>query len=265
MKIPRFSLLAVSAVFALGLAGGLTPVRADPPPPDAGRRAAAEEFLRVRKTEDLVNSTVARMGDMTDRISDSASKQAGPSVNQQEFSQKLRSEARAMITKELNWEAMKGEFVQAYSQAFTEAELKEMTAFYADPNREKTRRHGTRNFRQALEAQPGKGDVHHAARRAAPARTGHGHEAARFVARVDGAGAPAGHDRAAPAAAWDDDSPPPPPGAVPSAPPSMIPPPAPPTAVPPPVPPAPVAPSGTAAPSSTSAVHPGGKTEPGTP
>ena len=138
MPNPRFSLLVASAVLVLGLVGNPTLLRAQTPAPDdAKRHAAAEEYLKARNTEEIVNSTVNRMGEMTDRISDSASKQAGPSVNPQEFAQKLRGEARAMISKDFNWAALRPEFVQAYSQAFTETELKDLTAFYQTPTGKK--------------------------------------------------------------------------------------------------------------------------------
>ena len=126
MKIPRFLSLAAAA-FALVLSA-----RAD----DADlakRRMAAEEFLSVRRTEDLVNATATQMGEMTDRISDGASRQAGAGTNPAELAAKLRTEARGMIARELTWDSVRPAFVQAYADAFTEAELHEMTAFYKSP------------------------------------------------------------------------------------------------------------------------------------
>ena len=99
----------------------------------AKRHAAAEEFLKVRRTEDLVNATATQLGEMTDRISEGASKQAGAGTNQTELVAKLRAEARGMIAKEFTWDSVRPAFVQAYADAFTEVELKEMTAFYKTP------------------------------------------------------------------------------------------------------------------------------------
>ena len=97
--VPR---LAACAALALSLACGPTPLRAETAPDDAKRREAAEELLKARHTEDIINATVNRMGEMTDKISDQAARQAGPSVDQKEFAQKLKTDARDMVKKEFN-------------------------------------------------------------------------------------------------------------------------------------------------------------------
>lgn len=264
MKIPRFSLFAVSTVFALGLVGGPTPVRAETPE-EASRRQAAEKLLEIRKTADLVNSTVTRMGDMTDRISDSASKQAGPSVDQKEFGQKMRTEARDMISKEFNWEALKPEFVQAYSQAFTEAELKEMTAFYQTPTGKKlvvlepeiSGKLSKLSQEKAMAIMP---RVVQHLRDLVAATKPPGSSPGPLAPPL-----PPGMTAPPPPPPGLMVPPPPPPGAMPSAPPTMTQPPAPPSTTPPPPPPPtmtpPAAPSGTTVPP---AVHPGSMSEPGT-
>ena len=127
MKIPRFLPLAAVVASALVLT-----CRADDAD-TAKRRAAAEEFLAARRTDDLINTTATQLGEMTDRISDGASKQAGAGTDQGALAAKLRAEARGMIARELTWDGVRPAFVQAYAEAFTEAELKEMTAFYKSP------------------------------------------------------------------------------------------------------------------------------------
>ena len=282
MKTSRFPFLAVSAALALGVAGSPTSVRAQAPipapaPDDAKRRQAAEELLKVRKTEDLVNSTVTRMGEMTDRISDNAAKQAGASVNPQEFSQKLRTEARDMIRKEFNWEALKPEFVQAYSQAFTETELKEMTAFYQSPTGKKLvamepeiqGRLSKLSQEKAMAVMPRV--VQHLRELVAATKPPGSPPSPLAPPLPPGLTAPPSPPPGMMI------PPPPPPGMMPNSPPAATTPAAPPNFTPPPPPPSmavppapptmtpPPAPSGTAAASSTPAVHPSGKSEPGTP
>ncbi len=266
MKIPRCSLLAVSAAFALSLACGPTPVRAETPPDDAKRREAAEELLKARKTEDLVNNQANHLMDGTDQVSANFAKQAGAAANQQELLQKMRTETHDLIRKEFNWEALKPEFVQAYSQAFTEAELKEMIAFYQTPTGKKLAalEPEISDKLSKLSQDKVRSIIPHVMQRmremvaaTKPPGTSTGPQVP---------GLPPGMTAPPPPPPGLVIPPPPPPGAVPSAPPTMTPPPAlpgmpsppaPPTMTPPPPPPASTS-------STTPAVHPGGKTEPGT-
>ena len=253
MQTPRFSVLAASAALVLGLAGGPSLLRAETPD-ETRHREAAEEFIKVRKTEDMVNAQINRMGDMTDRISDSAAKQAGASVNPAEFAQKLRTEARDMIRKEFSWESLRPEFVHAYEGAFTEAELKDMIAFYQTPTGKKL---------VAVEPEISGKLTKLSQERAMSIMPRVVQHLRELVAATKPAGAPGGNPLAPPLPPGLPIPPPPPPGlmippppppgAIPSAPPAGTPPPAVPSATP-------VAPSATAAPT----VHSEGKSEPGT-
>ena len=253
MKTPRLPLLAASAALALSLACGTTLLRADAPD-EAKRREAAEELLKARHTEDIVNGTVNRMGEMTDRISDQAAKQAGPPVDQKEFAQKLRTEARDMIKKDFNWEALRPEFVQAYSQAFTEKELKELTAFYETPLGKKL-----------IATEPEiSGKLSKLSQEKAmsimPRVVQHLREMVAATKPAPAPGSSPGNLLTPPLPPGLSAPPPPPPGL-------MIPPPPPTGAIPsaPPMSAPPAAPSSATAPGATPAVHPNGKAEPGNP
>ena len=82
----------------------------------ASHLAAAEALLVATETEAAMNQSVDSMLE-----------------NQIELNPELapfRDIMRAFIREHLSWDAVRDELVQVYAQAFTEAELREITAFY---------------------------------------------------------------------------------------------------------------------------------------
>lgn len=113
---PSLSLAALLAALALFPAL----LRAD----DAqNRRTAADALLKAMHTEQMLENSLAR------------GLQIGASLGQQDQAavQKAQAEAMEIIRKQLNWESLKTDFVQIYADTFTEAELKQLTAFYQSP------------------------------------------------------------------------------------------------------------------------------------
>ena len=122
------STAALAAVFLLGV--GLT--RADDDA--AARHSAAEGLLVAMHTEQNVDGTMTRMLALVDRFGQSVTQQAGTlKPEQNEALAKAEDEARDTIRKELGYTSLKEGFVQAYADAFSEGDLKELTTFYSSP------------------------------------------------------------------------------------------------------------------------------------
>ena len=118
----------LAAVFLLGI--GLTRAEDDA----AARHSAAEALLVAMHTEQNVDGTMTRMLGLVDRFGQSVTQQAGTlKPEQNEALAKAEDEARDSIRKELGYASLKEGFVQAYADAFSEGELKELTAFYSSP------------------------------------------------------------------------------------------------------------------------------------
>ena len=101
---------------------------------EAARRTGAEALLKSMHTEQTLNNATVRVFQMVDKYSQSlVSGQSDAAPEQKAAIQKAQDEAHGIINKQLSWDALKGDFIQAYAEAFTEDELKGMTAFYDSP------------------------------------------------------------------------------------------------------------------------------------
>lgn len=101
---------------------------------EAARRTGAEALLNSMHTEQTLTNATIRVFQMVDKYSESLVN--GPSdatADQKAAVQKAQDEAHGIINKQLSWDALKGDFIQAYAEAFTEDELKGLTAFYNSP------------------------------------------------------------------------------------------------------------------------------------
>ncbi len=96
----------------------------------APRRAEADELLKAMNVGQSVSMASKRMLTSMDGIADRLSKQPNLTPEQTTDIQKFRDDMHALVDQQLGWDAVKGDVVQAYADDFTEAELKELTAFY---------------------------------------------------------------------------------------------------------------------------------------
>ena len=99
----------------------------------AARRTQAEALLNAMHTEQVLTNATARVHQLVDNVGKSAGAKSDLSPEQKAAEQKAQAEAHEMIAKQLSWDAVKGDFIQAYADAFTEDELKGLVAFYSSP------------------------------------------------------------------------------------------------------------------------------------
>jgi hypothetical protein len=129
MKHPQ-RLLPLLVLLA-GLAGFL-PARADD---DASHKAAADELLQVMHTERMIDRGVDQMSQIADRMP--LGRTSATPAEETAFREGQRQQARDIIKEQLSWQALEPMFAQAYADAFSEAELKQLTEFYKTPVGEK--------------------------------------------------------------------------------------------------------------------------------
>lgn len=103
------------APFCLALAGFLAaanPGYAD----DKSHKAAAEDCLKAMKVEALLESTIEQSIDVQIK--------ANPAIAQ------YKPVMLKFFKKHMGWDGMKDDMIGLYTDAFTEAELKELATFY---------------------------------------------------------------------------------------------------------------------------------------
>jgi hypothetical protein len=85
----------------------------------ASHQAAALELLTVMNTEKTLTDSIKQMLDLQIK--------AQPQIAQ------FRGVMEDFFRKHMSWDALKDDLADAYAQELTEAELKEITAFYKTP------------------------------------------------------------------------------------------------------------------------------------
>jgi len=105
------------AVAALGLvfAGASPAARAD----EKSHRAAAEDMLQAANTEQTMQAAI-------DQVLDAQIK-ANPQLEQ------VKGVMKSFFAKHLSYGALKDDLIKIHMEQFTEAELKEIAAFYRTP------------------------------------------------------------------------------------------------------------------------------------
>ncbi len=91
---------------------------------EATHRKAAEELLNLMGMEALLSKSVDQMLQMQ--------------MSQNPAIAPYEKEMRAFLTKYMSWASMKEDMVKAYTDTFTEPELKELNTFYQTPLGKKT-------------------------------------------------------------------------------------------------------------------------------
>ena len=118
MNIVCLALLALLIPFA-------QPVMAD----DAAHRKLAEEFLSLLKIEQMVEQSFDRIQQMQTaqmRVLDQSGER---SANFQKVQKKIMD----FLTEELTWEKIKDDYINIYSEVFTEVELRGLIRFHKTP------------------------------------------------------------------------------------------------------------------------------------
>ncbi len=129
------STFRLSSVLALGAAAltfcaGLGLAAGDDMAP---RRVQAELLLRAMHTEQVLTNATTKVYQMVDKFGQNASAQPNLPAEQKAAVQKAQDEAHTTISQQLSWDVLKGDFIQAYAEAFSEDELKGLVNFYDSP------------------------------------------------------------------------------------------------------------------------------------
>ncbi len=99
----------------------------------APRRAQAELLLNAMHTEQILTNATTKVYQMVDKFGQNAVAQPNVPAEQKAAVQKAQEDAHAAIGQQLSWDAVKGDFIQAYAEAFSEDDLKGLVAFYNSP------------------------------------------------------------------------------------------------------------------------------------
>ena len=119
---PLRKILAVSiALFSLAC---FSPLHAQ----DEAKRAAAEELLKAMHIDEMMANQKETMKKMAD-----AFMPKDLSAEELKVAQEIQAKTMETVSQQLSWEVLKPDFIQAYSQVYTEQELKDLTAFYQTP------------------------------------------------------------------------------------------------------------------------------------
>lgn len=104
---------------------------------DPARAAAAEELLVALKVKDNLQNGIDQLVDAQVRVN--------PALGQ------FRETFRNFIQKYMSWDALRNDLVGIYSTEFSEAELKELSAFFGTPAGQKfAEKQQTLNLRTAM-------------------------------------------------------------------------------------------------------------------
>lgn len=101
------------------------------------QHAAAEALVAAMHTQQTVENANKQMEQSIEQVVTGMSKMPNVTPEQTTELQKMREETSALVAQKLGWDTMKEDVIQSYAVDFTEAELKEITAFYHSPAGEK--------------------------------------------------------------------------------------------------------------------------------
>ena len=125
MKIFRYMPAIAAAIFFALCPASL---RAD----EASRKAAAEEMLQAMRSDEMMNKMLERQKEALVKMIPSLMPKDAPAESMQRVQQMMPKVMDATY-KQLTWESLKPDFIQIYSEVFTEQELKDIAAFYRTP------------------------------------------------------------------------------------------------------------------------------------
>ncbi|MBZ5551867.1 MAG: DUF2059 domain-containing protein [Acidobacteriia bacterium] len=96
---------------------------------EASHRAAAEELLEAMQTKQMMSKQMESMRKMIGGFFQM------PNVSKEQASEVEARQSKVMdfVYKNMSWDILKPDFVEAYMEVFTESEMKELTSFYKSP------------------------------------------------------------------------------------------------------------------------------------
>ncbi|CEA01713.1 hypothetical protein BN1049_00509 [Pseudomonas saudimassiliensis] len=104
---------------------------------EGSHRAAAERFLKLANAEGMTAPVYTQVEQaLTARFG-----QAGGSRQYEAILNDYQQQARKVLDAQLSWEAIRDELIELYTPVFTEAEFKQLAAFYSSPAGSKLMQH----------------------------------------------------------------------------------------------------------------------------
>lgn len=99
---------------------------------DQSRRALAEELMNVAHVKENIEETFTMFRKMIDAQVEKMKLAAGPNAKAPGASSRI-DKMMDLLKQEFGWEKIKDEYINLYANTFTEAELKNIIAFYKTP------------------------------------------------------------------------------------------------------------------------------------
>jgi len=124
MKRGMVAVIGVVIVMMCGLAANAQ---------DQSRQALAEELMNLMNTRQNIETSLGMFKQM---LAQQMAKMQPPARTPEEAAKAAEPVEKIMdmITKELSWDKMKEQYINLYSETFTEPELKDIIAFYKSPS-----------------------------------------------------------------------------------------------------------------------------------
>ena len=88
--------------------------------------ANIERLLEVTNSEEIVKSILGQ----TEQMMSNMGAQIGVRPNEEEYFSNFSEKVFDLLTNEMNWDTLKTDFIELYSQNFTEKEIADMLSFY---------------------------------------------------------------------------------------------------------------------------------------
>ncbi|NNP71358.1 hypothetical protein A7P53_02775 [Acinetobacter defluvii] len=94
-----------------------------------------EELLKITKTEQLIEQTQAQvLPVMQESMNQSLESQGRTLTDKEKIKiEKYLKESNTLILNELNWKALKQDFIQIYAESFSQEEIDGLITFYKTP------------------------------------------------------------------------------------------------------------------------------------
>lgn len=116
---------------------------------ETSHQQAAAELLKVTHSDEIATSLIVEMKQLIDEIPHGDELNAEQSKLLTDF----KLEMQTLITDTFGWPAMQGDYTKVYADAYTEAELKQLTEFYKTDLGQKLLEHGN-DVAEALDLIP---------------------------------------------------------------------------------------------------------------
>jgi len=99
---------------------------------DDPKRAAAEQMLQAMHADDMMAKLMANQKENVKKMTAAMmGKNLSPEALKQ--AEAVESASLDLVFQQLSWDSLKPDFIQIYSEVYTEQELKDLTAFYKTP------------------------------------------------------------------------------------------------------------------------------------